>query len=76
MPNPMEILDTGVVIGGGASTGTQANPVFDCNAPANFTNTATFVSGVTGVNKIRIGDTDYEIQIANTPAEGFLTFIL
>lgn len=76
MPNPMEILDTGVTMGAEASTGTQAAPVFDCNLPANFTNTANFSAGVAGINTIRINGVDYVLRIGTEPAEGYLTFIL
>ena len=76
MPNPMEILETGVVMGTDTPTGTVAAPAFDCALPANFTNTANFSGGVAGINKIRIGDTDYAIRISTEPAEGYLTFIL
>lgn len=76
MPNPMEILETGVTIGASASTGTASAPAFDCAYPANFTGTATFSGGVAGVNKIRVGNTDYIIQIGTSPAEGYLTIIL
>lgn len=72
----MELLETGVIVGDGTSTGTSASPTFDCVLPANFTGKTTFAGGVTGVNKIRIGNTDYTIQIGTSPAEGYLTFIL
>ena len=75
MPNPMEILETGVTIGTNISTGTAASPAFDCAYPANFTGTTTFTGGVAGVNKIRIGDTDYILRLGTSPANGYLTFI-
>lgn len=76
MPNPMEILETGVVMGTDTPTGTVAAPAFDCALPANFTNTTVFSGGVAGINKIRIGDTDYMIRTGTEPAEGYLTLIL
>lgn len=76
MPNPMEILETGVTIGTSTSTGTAAAPAFDCAYPANFTGATTFTGGVSGVNKIRIGNTDYIIQIGTSGAAGYLTFVL
>lgn len=75
MANPLEVLDTGITMGC-SSTGTTAAPKFDCNYPANFNKAANFTGGVSGVNTIRVGDTDYIIRIGTEQAAGYLTFIL
>lgn len=76
MPNPMEILETGVTIGTSTSTGTAAAPVFDCALPANFTAQTNFNAGVKGVNTIRINGVDYTLRIGTAPADGVITFVV
>lgn len=76
MPNPMEILETGVTMGTDTPTGTVAAPAFDCALPANFTSDTNFSAGVTGINTLRINGVDYILRIGTEPADGYITFIL
>lgn len=75
MANPLEILDTGVTMGGN-STGTTSSPTFDCYYPTNFNQSAQFLNGVAGVNTIKVGDTDYILRVGTSGAAGYLTFVL